>query len=124
MILFTEFNALSSRCPSTTETISTRPGRRIILSDDNLTIARSPPPHRRGPAMYDQERIARERGLRSAVLAGDELAWRQWYEKCYAGLHAYAAWRCGGLGDWAEEIVQETWLTAVRQVRRFDPERG
>jgi RNA polymerase sigma-70 factor (ECF subfamily) len=33
-------------------------------------------------------------------------------------------WRCAGLRDLADEAVQETWLTAVRRVRDFDPERG
>ncbi len=70
------------------------------------------------------ERVARERGLRSAVLAGDERAWRAWYEEAYDPLYAYVLWRCGGLRDVADEVVQETWLTAVRRVRHFAPEEG
>jgi RNA polymerase sigma-70 factor, ECF subfamily len=74
--------------------------------------------------MQSNERVVREHALRRAVLAGDELAWRTWYDAEYAGLYAYVLWRCGGLPDRADDIVQETWLTAVRHVRRFDPRRG
>src|SRR5207245_1709898 len=59
-----------------------------------------------------------------AVWAGDERAWQTWYDECYAGLAAYVAWRCAGLPDVSEEIVQDTWLTAVRRLRAFDPEQG
>jgi RNA polymerase sigma-70 factor (ECF subfamily) len=74
--------------------------------------------------MPSGDRIWREVGLRSAVLAGDEQAWRAWYEESFAGLDSYVLWRCAGLRDLADDIVQETWLTAVRRVRTFDPERG
>jgi RNA polymerase sigma-70 factor (ECF subfamily) len=71
--------------------------------------------------MTASDRELRERGLRQAVLAGDERAWRAWYDESYAGLYRYVLWRCGGLREPAEEVVQETWLVAVRRVRRFDP---
>jgi RNA polymerase sigma-70 factor (ECF subfamily) len=74
--------------------------------------------------MNPSDRVWRERGLRSAVLAGDERAWQAWYEQSYEGLAAYVAWRCAGLRDLGEEVIQETWLTAVRRIRSFDPERG
>jgi len=74
--------------------------------------------------MTSDERVWRERGLRDAVRAGDEAAWEALYQDSFAGLYAYVQWRCGGLRDAAEEIVQETWLTAVRRIRRFDPARG
>jgi RNA polymerase sigma-70 factor (ECF subfamily) len=74
--------------------------------------------------MLSSDRIWREQGLHSAVLAGDEQAWRTWYEESFEGLHAYLSWRCGGLRDLTEELLQETWLTAVRRVRHFDPQRG
>jgi RNA polymerase sigma-70 factor, ECF subfamily len=66
----------------------------------------------------------RERLLRDAVLAGDEVAWRAWYEETYAPLEAYVLWRCGRLRDLADDVLQETWLTAVRLLRRFDPAAG
>jgi RNA polymerase sigma-70 factor (ECF subfamily) len=74
--------------------------------------------------MQPSDRAWRERGLRQAVLAGDEQAWRTWYDECYAGLYAYVLWRCGGLRDRADEVVQDTWLTAVRRLRAFDPAQG
>jgi RNA polymerase sigma-70 factor (ECF subfamily) len=74
--------------------------------------------------MHSSERVWRERGLLSAVLAGDERAWQTLYQESFEGLYAYVAWRCAGLRELAEEVVQETWLTAVRRVRRFDPERA
>src|SRR5258707_6822181 len=78
----------------------------------------------RGAAMQSNERVWREQVLRRAVLAGDEAAWRSWYEGEYAGLYAYVLWRCAGLRDHADDLVQETWLTAVRRIRRFDPAQG
>jgi RNA polymerase sigma-70 factor (ECF subfamily) len=74
--------------------------------------------------MHPGDSVWRERGLRSAVLAGDEQAWQTWYEEAYPTLRAYVAWRCAGLRDLADEVVQETWLTAVRRIRDFDPRRG
>jgi RNA polymerase sigma-70 factor, ECF subfamily len=74
--------------------------------------------------MHSGERVWRERGLRDAVLAGDERAWRTLYDESFAGLYAYVLWRCGGLRDRADEVVQDTWLTAVRRVGRFDPDAG
>jgi RNA polymerase sigma-70 factor (ECF subfamily) len=74
--------------------------------------------------MQSGDRVGRERDLRRAVLAGDERAWQTWYDECFDGLYAYVCWRCAGLRDLADDVVQETWLTAVRRVRHFDPERG
>src|SRR5262249_28510667 len=74
--------------------------------------------------MHPSESVWRERGLRSAVLAGDERAWETWYEESYPGLRAYVAWRCAGLEDLADEAVQEAWLTALRRIRAFAPGRG
>lgn len=70
------------------------------------------------------DRVWRERGLRDAVAAGDDRAWRAWYEAEYAPLEGYVLWRCGGLRDLADDVLQDTWLVAVRRVRRFDPEAG
>src|SRR5438128_1588505 len=70
------------------------------------------------------ERVGRERVLRAAVLAGDSEAWRALYEEAFDGLDRYVQWRCRGLRSLAEEIVQETWLTAVRHIKRFDPDQG
>jgi len=78
----------------------------------------------RGGDMHSGDRVWRERGLRDAVLAGDERAWRTLYDESFAGLYAYVLWRCAGLRDRADEAAQETWLTAVRRIGRFNPETG
>jgi RNA polymerase sigma-70 factor (ECF subfamily) len=70
------------------------------------------------------ERVGRERGLRHAVLAGDERAWQAWYDESFDALYDYVLWRCAGLRDLADDVVQETWLIAVRRIRRFTPEEG
>ncbi len=74
--------------------------------------------------MQAEDRVEQERQLRRAVLAGEEFAWRTLYDSAFAGLNAYVQWRCGGLRDRAEEVVQETWLTAVRRLRTFEPSAG
>jgi RNA polymerase sigma-70 factor (ECF subfamily) len=90
---------------------------------DNILDGRMSPPAE-DAVIRSSDRVGRERGLRSAVLAGDERAWQTWYDESFDGLRAYVWWRCAGLRDLADDVVQETWLTAVRRVRDFDPERG
>jgi RNA polymerase sigma-70 factor (ECF subfamily) len=74
--------------------------------------------------MNPSDRVWRECALRTAVLAGDARAWQTWYDESFAALAAYVAWRCAGLSDLRDEITQETWLTAVKRIRSFDPERA
>jgi RNA polymerase sigma-70 factor (ECF subfamily) len=74
--------------------------------------------------MNGDARVSREEALRRAVLSGDEAAWRAWYDESFEALYRYAYWRCGGRRDQGEEIVQETWLIAVRRIRSFDPRQG
>lgn len=74
--------------------------------------------------MPSSDRVWRERGLHAAILAGDEQAWRTLYEDAYAALDAYVLWRSGGLRDVADDIIQETWLTAIRRIRAFEPEKA
>ena len=70
------------------------------------------------------DRAWRERGLRNAVAGGDAAAWRAWYEAEYAPLERYVLWRCSSLRDLADDVLQDTWLAAVRRIRRFDPAAG
>jgi RNA polymerase sigma-70 factor (ECF subfamily) len=74
--------------------------------------------------MNSDDRLERDRLLRAAVLAGDQRAWQAWYEEAYDPLLRYVHWRSGSLEDLTEEVVQETWLVAVRRVRAFDPRQG
>ena len=62
--------------------------------------------------------------LRTAVLAGDTAAWAAWLDAAYPRVERYVRWRCGGSSELADEVIQETWLTAARTVRRFDPGRA
>ena len=70
--------------------------------------------------MPSSERVGRDRGLRRAVLAGDEQAWQTWYDESFDRLYAYVSWRCGALRDVCDEVVQDTWLVAVRRLRHFE----
>lgn len=74
--------------------------------------------------MQSENRVHREEMLRRAVLAGDESAWREWYSEVFDELDRFIVWRCGGCRHDADEVVQETWLTAVRQIRSFQPRQG
>ncbi len=74
--------------------------------------------------MHPENRVHREEMLRRAVLAGDENAWRVWCLEVFDELDRFIIWRCGGRRNEADEIVQETWLTAVRQIRSFQPQQG
>ncbi|MBW3543596.1 MAG: sigma-70 family RNA polymerase sigma factor [Planctomycetes bacterium] len=58
------------------------------------------------------------------MLAGDEDAWRELYERAYNRTRAYIVWRCAGRTDWTDDVLQETWMIAVRRIRKFDPDVG
>jgi RNA polymerase sigma-70 factor (ECF subfamily) len=74
--------------------------------------------------MRNGDGVRREAILREAVLAGDEVAWQAWYAESCAPLERYVLWRCGQWRDLAEDVLQDTWLTAVRSIRRFRPDAG
>lgn len=74
--------------------------------------------------MDENNRQWEERGLRDAVLRGDEKAWRIFYDQCFESLYAFIDFRTGHRQDRTEEIVQESWLVAVRRIGSFDPARG
>jgi RNA polymerase sigma-70 factor (ECF subfamily) len=74
--------------------------------------------------MHSDNRVHREEMLRQAVLAGDESAWRTWCLEAFDDLDRFVIWRCAGRRHEADEIVQETWLTAVRRIRSFEPRQG
>jgi len=72
----------------------------------------------------DEASREKERVLRTAVLAGDEAAWRLLYDEHFDSLHAFLHCRTGRLAQRTEEAAEECWLVAVRRIRTFDPDRG
>lgn len=74
--------------------------------------------------MGDAVNVWRELALRDAAAAGDPAAWRALYDAAFDRVAGYARWRAGGLDDLADEVVQETWLTAARRLQAFDPAKG
>lgn len=67
---------------------------------------------------------SREQALREAVLAGSETAWRALYDGNFDALYAFVWHRAGRNVHRTDEIVQETWLVAVRRIADFDPAKG
>lgn len=74
--------------------------------------------------MEELENLWRERALRDAVLAGNTDAWKALYEGTFRSLYAYVHFRSRQAPGDVEDVVQEVWLTAVRRIRKFDPQRG
>ena len=65
-----------------------------------------------------------EQALREAVLAGSETAWRALYESHFDSLYAFVWHRARSNAHRTDEVVQETWLVAVRRITDFDPTKG
>lgn len=74
--------------------------------------------------MDSSARIAIDTARLRAVQAGDESAWREWYDEAFEAVDAYALWRCGGLREEADDVLQEAWLAAVRRISHYDPRAG
>lgn len=70
------------------------------------------------------ERQPTDADLRRAALSGDGHAWKSLYDSAFEGLYAYVQWRTGGARSLTEDIVQETWLVAVRRIAGFEPRKG
>lgn len=74
--------------------------------------------------MSPPDRLSREQLLYSAALAGDHRAWQALYDGAFDSVYRYVQWRLAGRRAAVDEVVQETWLTAVRLFDRFEPQRG
>src|SRR5487761_1265710 len=74
--------------------------------------------------MESAELDSQEQALREAVLAGSETAWRALYEANFDALYAFVWRRTRRNGHRTDEVVQETWLVAVRRSAAFDPAQG
>ena len=71
--------------------------------------------------MLANERVRQAEALRRAVLAGDPAAWRALYDSAYAQLWTYAVWRCAGLRDLAEEVLQDVYQQVWQRAADYDP---
>lgn len=65
-----------------------------------------------------------ESGLREAALRGDREAWKSLFEAAVCQVSAYVNWRCAGRKEWADDVNQDTWLTAAKSLSRFEPAKG
>jgi RNA polymerase sigma-70 factor (ECF subfamily) len=74
--------------------------------------------------MSQPDRPSREELLHRAALSGDARAWQALYDDAFDGVYRYVQWRLGGRRAAVDEVVQETWLSAVRLIDRFEPRRG
>ena len=70
------------------------------------------------------DRAQREADLRHRILGGDTSAWDEWYAESFDALWVHVARRIGPDRSRVEDIVQESWLIAVRRLESFDPARG
>jgi RNA polymerase sigma factor (sigma-70 family) len=68
--------------------------------------------------------IADEGALRTAVLRGDADAWRALYRRAFPPVWAFVAARSRSDAGAAEDVIQETWMIAVRRMASFDPSRA
>lgn len=74
--------------------------------------------------MLTPEQQDEERELRAAVLDGSAVAWRTLFERQFGPLFAFVLARVGRDRAWAEDVTQQTWLCAARDLRRFRPEQA
>jgi len=62
--------------------------------------------------------------LHQAVLRGDEGAWNVLFQRHFGLLYRYVYARNGRNREMTEDIIQESWLIAVRRISYFEPERA
>jgi len=62
-------------------------------------------------------------GLLRRIIAGDEEAFKLLYRRTHPAIYRYAL-RMSGNVALAEDVVQEVFMTLIRDAKRFDPARG
>ena len=65
-----------------------------------------------------------ERTLLARAAAGSTRALEQLYDSHVDGLYAFVFYRVGRDAELAEDVVQETFATALDRIEQFDPARG
>jgi len=98
--------------------------QRISLPGDNSKVSPRKQPKLASQTMSPPDRLSREQLLHSAALAGDARAWQALYDGAFDSVFRYVRWRLAGRRTAIDEVIQETWLTAVRLIDRFEPRRG
>jgi len=66
---------------------------------------------------------SRDIDLMRRLSAGDEDAFLEFYRRHQGGLYRYAV-HMSGRPEAAADVVQETFLTLIRNARKFDEEKG
>jgi len=59
-----------------------------------------------------------------AAQSGNELAWRQLFEWHFNAVYRFCLALAAGRRELAEETTQQVFVTAARQIGRFDPRQG
>jgi RNA polymerase sigma-70 factor (ECF subfamily) len=59
-----------------------------------------------------------------AAQGGSEQAWRQLFERHFDAVYGFCAALAGGRHGLAEELAQQAFVIAARQIHRFDPRRA
>lgn len=72
----------------------------------------------RGASMNVPMAIDHQAGL--SAIVRDEARFRDWYDATLPRVHRYLAARCGGDDALAEELTQQTYVSAIRARHRFD----
>ena len=65
-----------------------------------------------------------ERLAIDAASNGSRRAWRQLFEWHFDAVYQFCRKLAGRRSDWAEDISQQTFVTAARTIGRFEPEKG
>lgn len=74
--------------------------------------------------MTDARDDRHEAGLTDAARRGSEAAWVDLYHRHFDPLYGFVFLRAGRHVQRTEEVVQDSWMTAVRRIRKFDAEKG
>jgi RNA polymerase sigma-70 factor, ECF subfamily len=62
--------------------------------------------------------------LIEAAQRGDENAWRQLFERHFKPVYRFCLCLSGGREEMAEEITQQVFITAARNINRFNPKKA
>ena len=58
--------------------------------------------------------VWQELALRDLAACGRADAWRTLYDESFESVAAYVRWRASGLPDLVDDVLQESWMTAIR----------